>query len=402
MEKFIENIIENTVRNYNKRKIVIWGAYATADEIEKEFKKIDINIAFKIDSNKYKINEKDVWGKECINNKSDEYYIIIPIGYYDSVIDTLREYGYTPDKDYYYFHAHGVIEAEEYFEDLCGNKIFGKREKVGILFNGYGASVTIKEGFQVNDIVTFEVGDNTQVEIGRDFRAWGGINFKIGKNSKFHIGDSFRFGSGSKDFKAYGSNNLSVGDNSSFYIEDYFVLENDSSFSLENKCEVYIGKNFYASEGFRLFVLNNAKVSIGDSFSIGPRGCIIVPDFSRVLIGNDCMFSFYVNVVGNDGHTIFNVNNKEPINAIRGRQIIIGNHVWIGINSTILYNSEIGEGSIIGAQSVVKNKIPNNCIAIGSPAKVIRKDVAWSRKDMAEDISECGIGNIEFTKSLQD
>lgn len=44
--------------------------------------------------------------------------------------------------------------------------------------------------------------------------------------------------------------------------------------------------------------------------------------------------------------------------------------------------------SIIGAGSLVKSKIPNNCIAVGVPAQVIRKDIAWSRKAGADQLME--------------
>lgn len=72
----------------------------------------------------------------------------------------------------------------------------------------------------------------------------------------------------------------------------------------------------------------------------------------------------------------------------KNTKIVIGNHVWIGLRSTILYNTEIGDGSIIGACSLVKGAIPNNCIAAGNPAKVIRRDISWSRNNGAADLMD--------------
>lgn len=54
-----------------------------------------------------------------------------------------------------------------------------------------------------------------------------------------------------------------------------------------------------------------------------------------------------------------------------------------------MYNLKIDDGSIIGARSLVKSKIPNNCIAVGVPARVVRRNVAWCRNDHALDIDEC-------------
>ena len=51
----------------------------------------------------------------------------------------------------------------------------------------------------------------------------------------------------------------------------------------------------------------------------------------------------------------------------------IGNNVWIGAGAIILMGVTIGDGSVIGAGSVVTKDIPANCIAVGTPCKVLRK-----------------------------
>ncbi|MEX0772381.1 MAG: acyltransferase [Balneolales bacterium] len=53
--------------------------------------------------------------------------------------------------------------------------------------------------------------------------------------------------------------------------------------------------------------------------------------------------------------------------------IIIKNGVWIGQNVVILPGVTIGENVIIGANSVVRTNIPDKCIAVGNPARVIKK-----------------------------
>ena len=49
----------------------------------------------------------------------------------------------------------------------------------------------------------------------------------------------------------------------------------------------------------------------------------------------------------------------------------MGNDVWIGAHSVILSGVKIGNGAIIGANSVVSKDIPDYAIAVGSPAKVV-------------------------------
>ena len=51
----------------------------------------------------------------------------------------------------------------------------------------------------------------------------------------------------------------------------------------------------------------------------------------------------------------------------------IGKNVWIGSDCTILPGVEIGDGAIIGAGSVVTKSIPQNVIAVGNPARVIKE-----------------------------
>jgi acetyltransferase-like isoleucine patch superfamily enzyme len=57
------------------------------------------------------------------------------------------------------------------------------------------------------------------------------------------------------------------------------------------------------------------------------------------------------------------------------KSVAIGNNVWIGENVCILLGVKIGDGCVIGANSVVINNVPENCIVAGSPA-IVKKQ--WS------------------------
>lgn len=62
----------------------------------------------------------------------------------------------------------------------------------------------------------------------------------------------------------------------------------------------------------------------------------------------------------------------EEMVALR-EKTIIASKVWIGGGAVILPGVEIGEGTTIGAGSVVTRSIPARCVAVGNPCKVIRK-----------------------------
>jgi len=66
---------------------------------------------------------------------------------------------------------------------------------------------------------------------------------------------------------------------------------------------------------------------------------------------------------------------KTPIRLqeIRAIGIIIEDDVWLGVGSTVLDGVTIGKGSVIGAGAVVTKDIPPYSIAVGVPAKVIKK-----------------------------
>lgn len=57
----------------------------------------------------------------------------------------------------------------------------------------------------------------------------------------------------------------------------------------------------------------------------------------------------------------------------RGQKVSIGDGSYIGINSVIVGDVHIGKHCIVGAKSVVTNNIPDYCVAVGSPARIIKK-----------------------------
>ena len=167
-----------------------------------------------------------------------------------------------------------------------------------------------------------------------------------------------------------------------------------------------------------LHVNENAKLSIGKSstvkcsgFTIGYGGVVSIGDralicddsmlrahsFHKIEFGTDCMFSYRVIIFAGDGHSIFKLTDKEHKEYVRtncgDEDIVIGDHVWGGIRSTIFSGANIGSGSIIASGAFVsKKKYPNNCIIAGVPAKVIKRDVAWSRKSMLTDLmADCAV-----------
>lgn len=115
-----------------------------------------------------------------------------------------------------------------------------------------------------------------------------------------------------------------------------------------------IGKGFYAN--FNLTILDVCPVMIGDNVFFGPNVSILTPKHPlRYQDRNPYKTE--------DGR----ITDKEY-----GAPITIGDNCWIAGNVTILAGAVIGSGCVIGAGSVVAGKIPDNSLAYGNPAKVVR------------------------------
>lgn len=121
----------------------------------------------------------------------------------------------------------------------------------------------------------------------------------------------------------------------------------------------------------------DAEVRIGDEVSATSSVIVSAVEGVSVDIGDDVMFASRNEVRADDGHPIFDVHTGQRINV--AKSIKIGNHSWIGAGAIVLAGAKVGQGSVVGIGSIVTRDIPNNCIAVGAPAKVVRKDIAWER-----------------------
>lgn len=115
-----------------------------------------------------------------------------------------------------------------------------------------------------------------------------------------------------------------------------------------------IGKNFYAN--FNLTVLDVCPVTIGDNVFVGPNVSILTPKHPLRY---------------QDRNPYVNDKGKTTCREY-GAPITIGDNCWIAGNVTILAGAVIGSGCVIGAGSVVTGKIPDNSLAYGNPAHVVR------------------------------
>ncbi len=125
----------------------------------------------------------------------------------------------------------------------------------------------------------------------------------------------------------------------------------------------------------------DSSIVIGRKVTATSAVLLSAVEGTAIRIGEDVMFAKQCQVRGDDAHPIFDVRTERRVNV--SRDITIGNHVWVGFASVVLGGARIDDGSVIGMNSLVKSHVPNNCIAVGTPARVTRRDIAWERPHLS-------------------
>jgi acetyltransferase-like isoleucine patch superfamily enzyme len=97
------------------------------------------------------------------------------------------------------------------------------------------------------------------------------------------------------------------------------------------------------------------------------RGCYFQNQHADIHIGADAYVAFNVGFI---------TQNHDPQNAdlhLPGRDVVVGDRCWIGMNSVLLPGVTLGPGTVVGAGSVVTKSFPEGrCVIAGNPAKLLR------------------------------
>ncbi|MEO1560596.1 MAG: acyltransferase, partial [Cyanobacteria bacterium J06632_19] len=110
-------------------------------------------------------------------------------------------------------------------------------------------------------------------------------------------------------------------------------------------------------------------ILIDENVYIGPY--VIITGTGNVKIGKNCLIAPHCGIFANN-HVFADPTQTIEAQGTTGEGIVIENDCWLGHNVTVLDGVRIGEGSIIGAGSVVNKSIPAFSIAVGTPARVIK------------------------------
>lgn len=142
----------------------------------------------------------------------------------------------------------------------------------------------------------------------------------------------------------------------------------------------------------RIFVGNNATLEFGGNFSIGYGSCIEVHDNAKICfkadsgcntcgtfvsqnyieIGEGARLGRHITIRDNNGNHYMNRDGYK-----NSRPVIVGDKAWLTEACTLMPGAKIGQGSIVGAHSVVYSHIKPFSLAMGDPAQVVDENVLW-------------------------
>lgn len=139
----------------------------------------------------------------------------------------------------------------------------------------------------------------------------------------------------------------------------------------------WINPPFYCDYG--------SHIEVGKNF-FANYNCTII-DVARVRIGDNCQMAPNV-AIYTAGHPVYPTTRNSAFEY--GKEVTIGDNVWLGGNTVVCPGVNIGNNVVIGAGSVVTKDIPDWSIAAGNPCRVIRKITEEDRRKLFhnEEIDE--------------
>ena len=139
-------------------------------------------------------------------------------------------------------------------------------------------------------------------------------------------------------------------------------------FGSQVRIGVELSPNFHAGYGYIEARTENSEVRFGNNVRLNNGFSVVA--VKRIEIGNDVLIGLNFMVSDSDFHHLEAKKRFEtnPPSA----EVKIGNNVFISNNVTVLKGVTIGDNAVIGSNSVVTGLIPENVVAAGNPAKIIR------------------------------
>ncbi|MET3806027.1 maltose O-acetyltransferase [Nakamurella sp. UYEF19] len=149
-------------------------------------------------------------------------------------------------------------------------------------------------------------------------------------------------------------------------------------FFIDRNADVVIAPGAKVTIGRELRIMRDVTIRVGGELVLGDRvffnrGCNLNV-LRRVVIGSDSLIGEMVSI-HDDDHAIGAEFDGTPMGErpMIVSDVVIGSNVWIGSHCTIVRGVHIGDGAVIGANSVVTRDVEPRTVVAGAPARLLRR-----------------------------
>ena len=200
------------------------------------------------------------------------------------------------------------------------------------------------------------------------FRLFGRNKINVKKGNMVDLGNAFMK---SCKINVYGQDNL-------VKIDFGLTRLNNTSINIYgNNCSIYIGAGCNLNNCELYIEDNDGVIQLKRHITITGHTEIAVIEGTKVTVGEDCLFSSQISIRTGDSHSILNLSTGCRINP--SKDIIIGDHVWIGNDVKILKGVTIDNHSIVATGAILtEGNYPSHSILGGiGHGRVLKSGINW-------------------------
>jgi len=131
---------------------------------------------------------------------------------------------------------------------------------------------------------------------------------------------------------------------------------------------IFLSEEVYLDQNVRIIAAREGNVLVGLGTKIGAN--TILNSGGKTSIGKYCLLAGFVNI-NSSSHGISKKQWIQEQIHMHG-EVVIEDDVWLGAYVSVIMNSKISQGSVVGAHSLVNSELPEFSISVGVPAKTIK------------------------------